>query len=219
MKSVYPALTPDQFDDALAAGLPTDDLGARRDDEFGNGLINAQKGKCGGCARERCGHAGRSGARRVPASINFGAFDNTFDVELRNAGGSSVSIVAASSNQPWLQATPFDIDANGLGTYRLAVDRTQVASDGTYTGLISVTSTANPIDCTGALINDTAILERTLDVVCNNDETDAVEQVRRVVASEGCNRTSDQSKVAECAADLRRQRLRPRRGVDRDPGV
>src|SRR4029077_16629595 len=31
-------------------------------------------------------------------------------------------------------------------TYRLTVDRTQVASDGTYTGLISVTSTANAID-------------------------------------------------------------------------
>jgi serine protease len=81
-----------------------------------------------------------------PASINFGAFENTFDVELRNAGGGSINIVAASSNQPWLQAAPLNVDANGLGTYRLTVDRTLVSADGTYTGTISVTSTANPID-------------------------------------------------------------------------
>ncbi len=54
-----------------------------------------------------------------PASINVGAFDNTFDVELRNAGGGSVSVVTVTSNQPWLQAAPLDVDANGLGTYRL----------------------------------------------------------------------------------------------------
>ncbi len=41
---------------------------------------------------------------------------------------------------------PLNIDANGLGTYRLTVDRTLVTSDGTYTGTVSVTSTANPID-------------------------------------------------------------------------
>lgn len=35
-------------------------------------------------------------------------------------------------------------------------------------------STANPIDATGSLINDPGILQRTLQVVCENDETDAV---------------------------------------------
>jgi len=35
-------------------------------------------------------------------------------------------------------------------------------------------STANPIDLTGALINDPTILERTLEVACNHDGTDVV---------------------------------------------
>ncbi|MDV7088954.1 CoA-binding protein [Rhodococcus opacus] len=35
-------------------------------------------------------------------------------------------------------------------------------------------SIANPVDCTGALINDVTILERTLEIVCQNDDTDAI---------------------------------------------
>ncbi|MDF3310768.1 CoA-binding protein [Rhodococcus sp. T2V] len=35
-------------------------------------------------------------------------------------------------------------------------------------------STANPIDATGSLINDVGILTRTLQVACDNDDTDAV---------------------------------------------
>ena len=148
MKSVFPGLTPAQFDDALAAGLLTDDLGEPgRDDQFGNGLINAQKAVNAAIALASGAGTPVDPVLAVsPASINIGAFDNTFDVELRNAGGGSVSVVAVTSNQAWLQAAPLDVDANGVGTYRLTVDRTQVASDGTYAGIISVTSTANPID-------------------------------------------------------------------------
>lgn len=148
MKSVYPDLTPAQFDEALANGLLTDDLGPPgRDDQFGNGLINAQKAVNAAIALASGAGTPVDPVLAVsPASINFGAFENTFDVELRNAGGGSISIVTASSNQPWLQAGPLNVDANGLGTYRLTVDRTLVSSDGTYTGTISVTSTANPID-------------------------------------------------------------------------
>ncbi len=137
MKSVYPGLTPAQFDDALAAGLLTDDLGAPgRDDQFGNGLINAQKAVNAAVALASGAGTPVDPVLAVsPASINFGAFDTTFDVELRNAGGGSISIVTVSSNQPWLQAAPLNVDANGLGTYRLTVDRTLVASDGTYTGI------------------------------------------------------------------------------------
>jgi len=41
-------------------------------------------------------------------------------------------------------------------------------------GLPYFASTANPIDVTGSMINDITILSRTLQVVCGNDETDAV---------------------------------------------
>ncbi len=148
MKSLFPGLTPDEFDEALAAGGLTDDVGAPgRDDQFGYGLINAQKAV--NAAVALAGGAGTPVDPVLivsPASINFGAFDTTFDVVLRNAGGGSVTVVAVASNQPWLQAAPLTVDANGLGTYRLTVDRSLVGSDGTYTGLITATSTANPID-------------------------------------------------------------------------
>ena len=44
MKSVYGELTPAQFDQVLRDGRITDDLGEEgRDDDFGYGLINANK--------------------------------------------------------------------------------------------------------------------------------------------------------------------------------
>ena len=147
MKSVFPGLTPEQFDAALAAGKLTDDLGAPgRDDQFGFGLINAQKAVNHAIVLANGAGTPIDPVLAVsPASINLGAFDTTFDVELRNAGGGSVSVVSIASNQPWLQAVPLNVDANGLGTYRLSVDRSLVGGDGTFTGVVSATSTANPI--------------------------------------------------------------------------
>jgi subtilisin family serine protease len=44
MKSIYPALTPAEFDALLASGELTDDAGPPgRDDFFGHGIINARK--------------------------------------------------------------------------------------------------------------------------------------------------------------------------------
>ncbi len=148
MKAVFPGLTPARFDAALAAGDLTDDLGVPgRDDTFGHGLINAQKAVNAAAAL-----ASGAGApvgpvlAASPSAVNFGVFDTTFDVELRNAGGGSLTIVSVTPNQPWLQAVALNVNADGLGTYRLTVDRGQVSADGTYTDVVAVTSTANSID-------------------------------------------------------------------------
>ena len=148
MKSVFPALTPAQFDAALAAGDLTDDLGAPgRDDQFGYGLVNAQKAvNAAVVLANGAGTPVDPVLAASPASINFGAFDTTFDVDLRNAGGGNVAIISVVASQPWLQATPLNVDANGLGTYRLSVDRSLAGGDGTFTGTVTATSTANPID-------------------------------------------------------------------------
>jgi len=150
MKSVFPGLTPNQFDAAIAAGELTDDLGAPgRDDNFGYGLINAQKAVSKAVAlASGAGTPVDAVIAASPASINFGAFDTTFDVELRNAGGGSVSIVSLVPNEPWLQVAPLNVDADGLGTYRLSVDRKLLNSDGTFTGLVTATSTANTLALT-----------------------------------------------------------------------
>jgi serine protease len=148
MKAVFPALTPGQFDTALGAGELTDDLGLPgRDDQFGAGLINAQKAL--DKAVELANGAGTAVGPALsasPASINFGAFDTAFDVELRNAGGGSLDVVMISTNRPWLTTTPMTVDASGLGVYRLQVDRNLVSADGTYAGRATATSTANSVD-------------------------------------------------------------------------
>jgi acyl-CoA synthetase (NDP forming) len=51
----------------------------------------------------------------------------------------------------------------------LSADRALIASHLPY-----FASTANPIDVTGAMINDVGILAATLSVICANDETDAI---------------------------------------------
>ncbi len=148
MKAIFPSLTPAQFDATLIAGQLSDDLGAPgRDDQYGHGLINAQKAL--DAAVILASGAGTPVAAVLvasPTSINFGPFDSTFDVELRNAGGGTLDIAALISNVPWLSATPVTVDASGLGIYQLNVDRTQASGDGTYTGKIVATSTANSID-------------------------------------------------------------------------
>ncbi len=148
MKAVFPGLTPAQFDASLVAGDLTDDLGTPgRDDTFGRGLINAQKAVTAAAAlASGAGTPVGPVLSASPSAVNFGAFDTTFDVELRNAGDGNLTIVSVTTNQPWLQAAALTVDANGLGTYRLSVDRTQVSADGTYTGDVIVTSTANTID-------------------------------------------------------------------------
>jgi serine protease len=81
-----------------------------------------------------------------PTSLNFGAFDENFAIEISNAGGGSVTINQISSDQPWLSAAATSIDADGLGTYNVSVDRSVVANDGTYNGTVTFTSTANTVE-------------------------------------------------------------------------
>lgn len=69
MRAVNPGLTPQRFDELLASGALTDDLGAPgKDDLFGYGLINAKK------AVEAARGVSISGSYQTinPASSNFG---------------------------------------------------------------------------------------------------------------------------------------------------
>src|SRR5262249_6915348 len=66
--------------------------------------------------------------------------------EIRNAGGGIVAVSQVTPSQPWLSATPLSVDANGLGTYRISVDRSAVANDGTFTGVVTFASAVNVAD-------------------------------------------------------------------------
>jgi acyl-CoA synthetase (NDP forming) len=86
----------------------------------------------------------------------------------RRANGRRLTIITQSGGAGAL-ATDAAVEAGLIVEPWLPEDRDKVAPLLPYFG-----STANPIDATGSLINDVSILARTLDVVRDHDDTDAV---------------------------------------------
>ena len=145
MKSVHANLTPDEFSLALLAGDLSNDLGTPgRDNQFGSGLINAQKSVLAAMSLS-------SGMSSDPgpilgastSSVNFGVLITEQQLELRNLGTGTLTIdpddVVVS--EPWLSAVPVSVDGNNLGTWALQVDRSGLA-DGSY----NATATFVPTD-------------------------------------------------------------------------
>lgn len=132
MKSVNPSLTPANFDSLLASGALTDDIGAAGPDALGVGLINAAK-------------AVRAAATTPPpvapqlsvspSSVNFGDVGTANEVTLGNGGGGTISVTGTSTSAAWLTVAPARTGTNGLGTYRISVNRSGLAN-GTYNGWV-----------------------------------------------------------------------------------
>jgi len=136
MKDIYPGLTPDDVDRALAAGAVTDDLGdPGRDPAFGYGQINANKAVVAAQQLKD----GEEFALPVnlqldPAKVNLGLEESTL-VTLDNAGDGDPAI-SISTTVDWLTVEPQEVDPFGLGDYRISVDRTGLA-DGFYRGRVN----------------------------------------------------------------------------------
>lgn len=135
MKAVNPALTPDHFDSLLAQGEITDDLGSTgADSQYGYGLINAHKA-VQAAARLASGRVAEPEAQLVvsPAALNFGATSTRIPLHVSNAGGGSLSItrITEDSGGSLDLAATNEVDANGLGTYYVELDRASL-SVGTY---------------------------------------------------------------------------------------
>jgi serine protease len=140
MKSVYPALTPAQFDALLVSGQLTDDAGTPgRNDEFGWGILNARKALQ--AALELSDDLGGS-ARPIlsvsTALLDFQTFLQELEFSVTNVGGAEATVNVAS-DQPWLRVEAASVEENGTGRYRARVDRSGL-NDGTYTGTIAVTA-------------------------------------------------------------------------------
>ena len=145
MKSVNPALTPDDIDALLARGALTDDLGATgRDNQYGHGLINAQRAVL--AAIEAAGGSPANDPRLVASAstLSFAISSSGLELELRNGGQGELALLSLEASAPWLQVTPQDIDAAGLGLYRVRVDRDGLAA-GVYSATISARSTVNDL--------------------------------------------------------------------------
>jgi len=147
MKAVFPALTPQQFDNALLSGQLTDDLGTPgRDDAFGSGLINAQKSVL--TALALAAGAGSDPGPILGAStsaMNFGLLATQQQLDVRNLGTGTVQLAEIISSAPWLSASPVAVDGNGLGTYQLDIDRSGLA-DGSYNAAIRFVPTDTAVN-------------------------------------------------------------------------
>lgn len=134
MKAVHPGLTPVEFDNALASGDLTDDLGDPGYDQFyGFGLINAQKAVIAALAL--AGGAGSDPGPILGSSlnqVNLGVLTPTQTIVLSNVGTGGIVVQQPPiSSEPWLTINTITTDPSGLGEYELAVDRFGLA-EGAY---------------------------------------------------------------------------------------
>ncbi|MEM6709438.1 MAG: S8 family serine peptidase [Pseudomonadota bacterium] len=143
MKAVYPALTPAEFDAALAAGELTVDLGEDgRDDSFGWGLVDARKAVLAAIDLAN-GQGVDPGPilAATPSTLNFGTFGTELTFTLTNVGTGTLTVTGVSADEPWLTVQATDSNADGTGSYRVIVDRTGLA-DGNYSATVTATSPA-----------------------------------------------------------------------------
>ena len=162
MKTMHPGLTPAEVDVALVAGALTDDYGpAGVDDDYGWGLINAQKAVS--TAIDLANGTGPDPGpvlAATPASLNFGLFEDTLFTNVLNIGTGNTTITATSTSETWLSVAESDVDIDGLGTYAISVDRTGLA-DNTYAGEVTFTSAE------GDLVVPVIMQESSLDLSAN----------------------------------------------------
>jgi serine protease len=145
MKSVNPNLTPTDIDALLIAGKLSDDLGTPgRDDQYGNGIINAQRSVL--AALEATGNAPADNPRLAASAsaLNFGSSSTSLALVLRNEGKGDLQLLSLSASQPWLQIAAVNVDAAGLGEYVVTVDRASL-SPGVYTADITAQSSINSL--------------------------------------------------------------------------
>jgi serine protease len=124
MKAVYPALTPDEFDQLLINGLLTNSAG--RDDQFGYGQIDVFRAVA--AAQNLAGGAPLPPTIIVsPAFLNLavsGAASQSVDLEIRNGVQAPLAISSVISDPAaaWLSVTEKSVDANKLGVYSVTAD-------------------------------------------------------------------------------------------------
>lgn len=155
MKSVYPGMTPDEFDQYLSALRLTTDAGEPgRDDLYGHGVIDAYK------AVQTAAGAAIGVLPPVPSvvvvtprTLNFSNDKNSLRIQVKNGGDDDGNLLNTLSNinvtsdtAGWLSVLPVNVDSEGLGTYDIVVDRTGLASvTNTYSANIFVNSSVNAV--------------------------------------------------------------------------
>jgi serine protease len=141
MKAVKPDLTPDMFDALLVSGALTQDLGNKgRDNDFGYGMIDAYKAVT-------VASNGQVPTEPVlvafPSAMNFGTDLTRLTLAVNNGGGGELTAQVATSDAAWLTLEP-QLDARGLGSYVVSVDRRGLAI-GSYSTTVTLVSDVNTV--------------------------------------------------------------------------
>ncbi len=145
MKSINPDLTPAQLANLVQSGSLTDDLGEPgRDDLYGHGLINARRAVEAALDSIGAEFTAPASLQASSLNLNFGANLNALTLLLSNGGSGALRVTAVDSDVPWLQVIPEEVDSQGLGRYRLSVDRAQL-DDGLFAATVTARSSANSL--------------------------------------------------------------------------
>jgi len=145
MKSVNPDLSPADIDALIMGGDLSDDLGAPgRDNQYGHGLVNAQRAVLAALAASGNNPADNPRLSASAAALNFAGSVDELELELRNGGNGELDLLELTTSEPWLQLSPQDVQENGLGLYRVSVERSGLAS-GVYSAEISARSSVNTL--------------------------------------------------------------------------
>ncbi|MBE9540257.1 MAG: S8 family peptidase, partial [Proteobacteria bacterium] len=145
MKSVNTNLSPEDIDALLENGDLTDDLGnPGRDDQYGHGMINAERAVSAALTASGKPPADNPRIGASSSLLNFSSAANSLDLAIQNRGSGELQLAKIDSSEDWLSVTPQDTDTNGLGLYKVVVDRDGLGV-GVYGGQITVSSSINTI--------------------------------------------------------------------------
>jgi serine protease len=153
MRWVNPNLTVAQIDALIRGGTISDDLGAvGKDSQFGAGLINAKRAVDAALASLGTGVvvAPVPAAGQIepsPASVSFGATRTEAELVLRRVGTTTDRVVSVTSTLTGVTVAPKAgaVDANGLGTYVLTLNRSQLTLGAAAFAQVTVTTTTKVI--------------------------------------------------------------------------
>ncbi len=152
MKSVYPGLTPAQFENALKSGLIIEDLGAAgRDDQYGYGMIDALKAvqTAQQLNDNQLNLADDPFLAVSQCALNFGVGTTNLSLTLRDTGSGATPLtgitvtVDTGGTGSWLSYDP-PANGTGLGDYTFRVNRTGLVNE-TYLATINIASSVNSV--------------------------------------------------------------------------
>jgi serine protease len=136
MCSARPGLTPDELDAYLAGGLVTTDIG---DSGLGAGLIDAHL-----AVQAAEVLSSPTALAAAPNAIRLDSTTNSIGLTLRKLGPNALTVVPPVADAPWLSVASQSVDTDGLGTYRVNADRSNLAG-GLHTASITIVTTINTV--------------------------------------------------------------------------